>query len=125
MGNDQVDKYLYFCEILYHKITHVIIIEIFIYRDRFVNLGHQYYMIHNSLQNIIYKTLKPGGMIDLHTIDILTILMSIYIRIKVEYHANAEYGNPLKTSEKNSTCSSKVNVSNIGKKKKTLPCYFF
>ncbi len=42
------------------------------------------------------------------------------MEIKVEYHANAEYENPLKHSEKNSIHWSKVNVSNNGKKYLTL-----
>ncbi len=39
------------------------------------------------------------------------------VALKIEYHANAKYENPLKFSEKNSLCWSKVNVnvSNNGK----------
>ncbi len=39
---------------------------------------------------------------------------------KVEYHANAEYDNPLKNLEKNSMCWSNVTLSNNEKKKNFL-----
>ncbi len=50
----------------------------------------------------------------------ITVHDPIIQEIKVEYHTNAEYENPLKNSEKNSMCCSNVNVSNNGKKN-TLP----
>ncbi len=40
--------------------------------------------------------------------------------IKVEYHADAEYENPLKNSEKNSMYWSKVTLANNGEKYLTM-----
>ncbi len=40
-----------------------------------------------------------------------TVLLIVEF-LKVEYHANAKYENPLQISEINNMCCSKVNVSN-------------
>ncbi len=42
--------------------------------------------------------------------------LGIFSNIKVEYHADAEYENPLKHSEQNNMSLSKVILSNNGKK---------
>ncbi len=43
-------------------------------------------------------------------------LQIFIVSLKVKYHADGEYENPLKNSEKNSMCWSKVTLSNNGKK---------
>ncbi len=69
-------------------ILHIIIyiIQIFIYKDSFINLGHQYSMIYNLLQNIICMTLKQGNMVVLHNDNINNIHYKLGLNIDILFN---------------------------------------